>query len=126
MDENYIILKEEFPISEESVKEFEKEKGIKFPHDYRDFILKFNGGVAIPNYPISEKLKIEILPIERFYSLQDIQLGLIANQRERTEHIIEDINAGKAALEKGNKNRGFDIEFEKLIFIGKKSCKIPH
>ncbi len=118
MEENYIILKDEFPISEERVKKFENEKGIKLPKDYRNFILEFNGGTVIPNYPISEKLKTEIFPIERFYSLQDIELGVIANQRERIEYIIDDINSGKEYLERGKTEWGFDIEFENLIFIG--------
>ncbi|MEZ5056334.1 MAG: SMI1/KNR4 family protein [Saprospiraceae bacterium] len=118
MNENYIILKDEFPITEERVKKFENEKGIKLPQDYRNFILEFNGGVVVPNYPISEKLKTEIFPIERFYSLQDIELGVIANQRERMEYVIDDINSGKEYFEKGNRQWGFDIEFEKLIFIG--------
>lgn len=108
MDENYIILKDEFTISEERLINFENKKGIKLPKDYRNFILEFNGGTVVPNYPISEKLKTEIFPIERFYSLQDIELGVIANQRERRKYIIDDIDEGW----------GVDIEFEKLIFIG--------
>lgn len=118
MKENYKIYQDEFLIKEEKVIAFEEKKGITLPKDYRDFILDYNGGVVVPNYPRSEQLKTEIFPIERFYSLQDIELGVIANQRERQEYVRSNITSGKQYLEKGNKELGFDIEFDKLLFIG--------
>ena len=107
MEEQYIILRDEFPVSEERVKQFEENKGLKLPKDYRDFILEYNGGVVEPNYPKSEQLITEIFPIERFYSIQDIEFGVIYNQREISDFVEEDVN-----------EYGFDIEFDKLLFIG--------
>jgi len=46
MEDNYIILKDELPITEGDIERFEKKRNIKLPQDYRDFILKFNGGVV--------------------------------------------------------------------------------
>lgn len=118
MEKKYTIFREEFPITEERVNKFEQEKNINFPSDYRKFLLEYNGGVVMPNYPVSKKLKIEIDPIERFYSLQDIELGCIDNQRERIAYVKEDIDEGRWYLEEGNVDWGFDIELDKLIFIG--------
>lgn len=118
MGKKYTIFREEFPITEKRVNKFEQEKNIYFPQDYRKFLLEYNGGVVMPNYPVSKKLTTEIDPIERFYSLQDIELGCIDNQRERIEDVKEDIDEGKLYLEKGNLDWGYDIEIDKLIFIG--------
>jgi len=107
MDENYMILRDEFPATEEKIKDLEKKHSFKLPDDYRKFLLNFNGGVVVPNYPKSEKLKTGIFPIERFYSIQDIEFGVIYNQREIRDYIKEDVE-----------NYGFQIEFDKLIFIG--------
>ena len=107
MNKNYIILRDEFPMTELRVREFEETQNIRFPEDYRKFILEYNGGVVVPNYPRSEKLTTEIFPIERFYSLQDIEFGVVDNQREIRVYVKEDIE-----------NNEFDIDFDKLIFIG--------
>jgi len=107
MEKKYIILKEEFPITEQKIKKFEEEKNIELPDDYREFILTYNGGVIIPDYPRSEKLEIEIDPIDRFYSLQDMELGVQDDKRERMEAIKEQIEEHE-----------LDIELNKLLFIG--------
>lgn len=91
MNKNYIILKEEFPITEKELIDFEITQQIQFPKDYRDFLLEYNGGAIVPNYPRSQKLKTEIFPIDRFYSLGDLKAGIIGNQREIKIHVIHDI-----------------------------------
>lgn len=107
MHENYIILRDELPTTEERITSFEETHRIKFPDDYRKFLLNYNGGVVVPNYPKSKNLKTGIFPIERFYSIQDIEFGEIYNQKEIRDYVKEDVE-----------NYGFQIEFGKLIFIG--------
>lgn len=100
---SYLILQEEHQISEFELQEFEKIKRFNLPEDYRNFLLKYNGGVVHPSTP----KKSDIFPIERFYSLGDMKLGVIANQREIREHVKYDIA-----------NRNYNLDFNKLLFIG--------
>jgi len=62
-------------------------------------------------------LETEIDPIDRFYSLQDMELGVLNNQKETIEYIQEDIESRREDFKNGHKD-GFDIEFNKLLFIG--------
>lgn len=107
MQKNYTIYQDELPITEDRVIKYEQKNDINLPKDYRDFLLKYNGGVITPNYPKSDTLKTDIAWIERFYSLQDIELGILYNQRNIREYINEDI-----------KYYEYNIEPHKLLFIG--------
>ena len=98
----YLFIKEEFPIREKEIIEFENSKNLKLPDDYRHFLLNYNGG-----YPIQKDFENDT-PYERFYSLGDLKLGVIFNQREIEEYVKEDLN-----------ERYPKLNFEKLIFFGK-------
>lgn len=105
----YLFIKEEFPITEKEITEFENSKNLKLPDDYRHFLLNYNGG-----YPI-QKDPENVAPFERFYSLGDLKLGVIFNQKEIEEYVKEDIE-----------ERYQKLKFEKLIFIGKDEMGYIH
>ncbi len=107
MSEKFRILKEEFPCKMEQINEIEKINNVKFPDDYKDFLLKYNGGAVVPNYPKSENSKVDIFPLERFFSVGDIKIISSSKYSELRELITDDYN-----------DELFDLNPEKLVFIG--------
>lgn len=103
MNENHIILRDEFPATEQRIKEFETSKNIRFPDDYRKFLLEYNGGVIIPNHMPSLNV------LERLYSLGDIEFGFNYHPREREL---------RECMQMSIEGKDFDIELDKLMFIG--------
>lgn len=103
MEKNHRILKEEFPVTEEQITSFESSHNIHFPKDYRAFLLKYNGGVAVPSFMPSGTM------LERFQSLQDIEFGIKYHPREK------ELRQNIARSLEGN---GWAIDCGKLLFIG--------
>lgn len=106
MKNDFLILRDEFPADADRVRKFEARKGIRFPEDFHNFLLEYNGGVPVPSEPGGDGLSTYIFPIERFYSIQDIELGVIYNQQEIQLHIEQDISDFE-----------MDVDPGKLIFI---------
>lgn len=107
MNEKFKILKEEFPCKLEQIKEIEKINNVKFPEDYKEFLLKYNGGAVVPNYPKSENSKVDIFPLERFFSVGDIKIISTSKYSELRELIMEDYD-----------EELFEFNPEKLVLIG--------
>lgn len=71
-------------ITEKELKLFEKENNITFPEDFRQFLLKYNGGLPKPSYYVcGEGLgintrveqKVSLVQITEFFSYQGGNLG---------------------------------------------------
>ena len=103
---NYRIIKEEFSCTIDEIAHLETQIGFKFPNDYKQFLLEFNGGSVLPTQPDHSKSKVYIFPIERFFSVGDLSLPNISNLIEIKQLIKEDYND---SLQK--------IDVDKLLFI---------
>lgn len=61
------ITDSEKHLSEENVAAFESRNGILLPEEYRDFLLRYNGGVPYPNYCRTES-GVDVV-VARFLSI---------------------------------------------------------
>lgn len=60
------------PISEQALEEFEAEIGTLLPDDYRDFLLRYNGGEPSPrSFDVMTYVLLESVGIISFYGLHD-------------------------------------------------------
>ena len=78
------IYQEELDTNLEEIQKVEKIWGTPFPSEYKDFLLKHNGGVP---YPTNVK---NFWPIERFLSLGDIEIQKLYPTMTYTLHDIEE------------------------------------
>lgn len=76
MEINHIkVHKEEFDTNREEILKAENIWGSKFPEEYVNFLLQYNGAVVYPNWPnLGSKNKTEIWGVERFFSIGDVIL----------------------------------------------------
>lgn len=76
--ENFEINRDEFNTTLKEIENTEKFWHNKFPNDYKDFLLKYNGGQIYPNIPSIKATTSsdfwELWGIERFLSVGDIIL----------------------------------------------------
>lgn len=103
---NFRIIKEEFGCTIDEIAKLEIQFGYKFPVDYKQFLMEFNGGSVLPTQPNHIKSKIYIFPIERFFSVGDLALPNISNLIEIKQLIQEDFNDSL-----------HEIKIEGLLFI---------
>ncbi len=98
-------FKEEFDAKQSDIKYAEEVWGASFPKEYKDFLLKFNGGIIFPDFP---KIKIDsewqLWPINRIFSIGDLIL-----QKEGKMNY-------PCLPPQGEYNQiKYDVDFEKLI-----------
>ncbi len=86
----YYIHPEEGPATEARILELEQQRGFRIPDDYKAFLLQYNGGVIRPDTPRSETRGLGIFPIERLFSIGDLELVATANGEEIMEMMIDD------------------------------------
>ena len=92
---------DEPPASPEFISQVEQELQLRFPPDYRQFLLEYNGGVVWPNHLNNESSddEWEHTWIERFSSVQDILFACRYDTYNWLEELIKEDEADKYAID---------------------------
>lgn len=107
------------PASKESVEELQKELGRPLPKDYREFLLKSNGGEG----SVGELGYLQLIPLEK---VMEVNLGYSVG-KWAPELLIVATNLGGTAYALGKEGvePGFfeveliDLSVEAAVFVGK-------
>jgi hypothetical protein len=78
------------PVTESDIRNYEVENGVRFPDQYRSFLLRNNGGYAINSYFRIPEYENNIIVVHHIYGIGDMQ----SNLAEVNEDLGELLPAG--------------------------------
>ena len=78
---------------EDDVRNIEDSIDVKFPNDYREFLLTYNGGVPEPSCFLISNHPEEILPIQLFFGIEtsSISVSIIWNFKNYRDRVPDNL-----------------------------------
>jgi len=101
------IIREENLATESQLSEYEAKIGDKLPEEYRNFLLKYNGGIIFPTNPTVEAdTDWDLWGLKRFLSIGDLKLQLDYQMHYNYKSVIAELDINK-----------YEIDLSKLVTI---------